>query len=206
MERRRAFCSIVSHFSDSVHLDVESRRSADFVGSNLWPIVGCRGSGLPGSPGVLLPGDLASFGRIPHIFYVKLLALFAPGLWTLFPRACIWRRTNPPYLRQSTAAPSQLGKFSPGNLDIISTSSSYSGFNVFSAACCCIFRTPPVGVVSRLSTDFFEPSMPNKCWSSRAPGCRGRPEFYSQVTRHRVFCCILRPCSGPVQSDVAYTI
>ena len=31
---------------------------------------------------------------------------------------------------------------------------------------------------------FFEPSIANSCWSSRARGCRSRREFHSQATRH----------------------
>ena len=47
------------------------------------------------------------------------------------------------------------------------------------------FRTPPHGVESRVSSDFFfEPSMANSSWSSRARGWRGRRESDSQVFCH----------------------
>ena len=48
------------HFSDSVHLDVGSRFSADFFGSPRWlRVLSRRGLGVTRTPGVRLPGVLS---------------------------------------------------------------------------------------------------------------------------------------------------
>ena len=113
----------------------------------LWS---CRGVSLrrPWKNSTHLPREVARAIRT-CIQDIISTSLFLAADETL--RSCVGLRLLEEF---SVSTSSQLAQFSPGNLDIFSTSSSCGGCDGFFAAFGGIFRTPPHGVESRLSADF----------------------------------------------------
>ena len=109
----------------------------------------CHGSGLALEKRCIFNEPLVSGNHFPRCSYVQNTEAFG-------------RLSD--FLRESGF----LAQFAQRNLDIISTSRSNDvlmGFRRFYA----IFRTPSIWTMSaRLTATFFEPSMANSCWSSKA--------------------------------------